>query len=52
MQTEQKINPESSWVEKAELAALNQEIDDKREIEEREVLVVFPLGKEKYAISI
>lgn len=42
----------SSWVEKAELAALNQDLAEKREIEEREVLVVFQLGKEKYAISI
>lgn len=43
---------DNSWVEKAELAALNQDLQEKREIEEREVLVVFPLGKEKYAISI
>ncbi len=52
MEIEQKSTQTASWVEKAELAAFNQDIAEKRQIEEREVLVVFPLGKEKYAISI
>lgn len=41
-----------SWVERAELSTINQEINEKKEIADREVLVVFPMGKEKYAISI
>ncbi len=52
MGVDQKAPQSAGWVEKAELASLNKEITEKRELEERDVLVVFPLGKEKYAISI
>lgn len=42
----------TSWVDKAELSTINQEIRETREIENREVLVVFSLGRETYAVPI
>ena len=44
--------PKDSWVERAELSAINEEILEGNEVSDREVLVVFPMGKERYAISI
>ncbi|MEQ8471615.1 MAG: chemotaxis protein CheW [Marinoscillum sp.] len=44
--------PDGSWVDKAELSSINQEIREPQQIENREVLVVFNLGNETYAVPI
>lgn len=52
MQVETGKKLKDSWVERAELSAINDEILEGNDISEREVLVVFPMGNERYAISI
>ncbi|MFH6984276.1 chemotaxis protein CheW [Marinoscillum luteum] len=44
--------PEKSWVEAAALGKLNQEISETGAVEKNEVLVVFPVGRERYALPI
>ncbi len=44
--------PEKSWVEAAALGKLNQEISETGAVETNEVLVVFPVGRERYALPI
>lgn len=41
-----------SWVERAELSSINQELNKAQDVEDREVLVVFSLGRETYAVPI